>query len=563
MAKWNRNGENLAMWVDALYRGRFVTFDPERPSCSLLAVSGGRVVAAEEDAEGLEARVREDFGAASIWPGFHDAHCHTAAFGLGLTELNLSTPPISTMNDLYDAVAEAALALGPNDWVIGSGYDQNKLGGTHPSRRRLDEAAGGRPVWLKHTSGHMCFANSAVLAMIGPKLAAPIDGGRLQFGVGGQPTGLFEERAQALVQELRPARSLDQLAEAIDRAHRVYLSEGLTSVCEAGVAGGWVGQSPLELGAYQLARDTARLGVRTTAMISAAVLHDVGARPSDALAAALDAGIRTGLGDEWLRIGALKVFSDGSLIGRTCWMHDGFEDDPGNTGYPQADPAEMKETIIGAHCAGWQVSTHAIGDAAVDFALECYSAALQAQSRPDHRHRIEHCGVASDAAVTSMAAMGVIPVPQGRFIGEIGDGMAAALGQARVPQTYRLRSFIDAGLGLPASSDRPVVDGRPLLGIRDMVCRLTQSGEPFGTAEALSPTEALFAYTVGSAYASRCDDERGRLTPGMLADFVVLADDPRSVPPADLGAIPIVATVLGGEVVFRSADAWAARPRSI
>jgi predicted amidohydrolase YtcJ len=547
-------GETEDMRVDALYRGRFVTFDAARPVSWLLAVTGGRIVAVDEEAEGLDASIREDFGACTVWPGFHDAHCHTAAFGLGLSELNLSSPPIESLTDLYDAVRAAATPLGPRDWVIGSGYDQNKLGGSHPWRQPLDEAAGGRPVWLKHTSGHMCVANSAVLDMIGAPLTEPIEGGRVQLGADGLPTGLFEERAQALVQGLRPQRSMEQLAEAIGRAHERYLSEGLTSACEAGVGGGWVGQSPVELGAYQLARDTGRLGVRTTAMISASVLHDTGAMPSDGLAAALDAGIRTGLGDEWLRIGALKIFSDGSLIGRTCWMHEGFEDDGANTGYPQADPVELRSTIIGAHRAGWQVATHAIGDAAVDFVLACYGDALRVQPRDDHRHRIEHCGLASDAAVNEMAALGVIPVPQGRFVGEIGDGMATALGPDRLAQAYRLRSFLDAGLALPGSSDRPVVDGRPLLGIQDMVCRLTQSGERFAPAEALTPEEALYCYTAGSAFATRCETERGRLSPGMLADFVVLADDPRQVDPGDIANVPVVATVVGGTVVFRSDD---------
>jgi predicted amidohydrolase YtcJ len=370
----------------------------------------------------------------------------------------------------------------------------------------------------------------------------------------GEPTGLIEEGAQALVQRLMPRPTLTQLAAAIGRAHEVYRREGLTSVCEAGVAGGWVGQSPLEMAAYQLARESGQLRVRTTAMISADVLHPLGdAGPEDALTA-LDAGIRTGLGDEWLRIGALKVFSDGSLIGRTCWMHEGFADDGDNTGYPQADPALLAETIRQAHAVGWQVATHAIGDAAVDFALDCYADALAAQPRPDHRHRIEHCGIVRPQSVARLASLGVIPVPQGRFVGEIGDGMRAALGAERVGQAYRLRTWLDFGVTLPGSSDRPVVDGRPLLGIKDMVRRRTESDEAFSPEESLTPEEAMTCYTVGSAVATRSEHERGRLSEQMLADFVVLAADPRLVPPSEIGDIPVLATVLGGEVAYGAKD---------
>ncbi len=539
--------------VDAILRGRFVTFDEARPEANTIATLGGRIVALDGDTEGLSARVEEDFGERPVFPGFHDAHCHTTSFGLGLDAIDLSSPPISSLEDLYAAVANSAASRHPGDWIVGTGYDQNKLGGSHPDRRRLDTAAGGRPVWLQHTSGHMCMINSAALAVIGPAaVAAPIAGGVVVTDGAGEPTGLLQERAQSLVQQIVLPRSLDELATAIGRAHDRYLAEGLTSACDAGIAGGWIGQSPLELAAYQLARERGALKVRTTVMIASDLVHDVRAHPHDGVAAALDAGLRTGLGDEWLRIGSLKVFSDGSLIGRTCWMHDAFSDDAGNTGYPQADPGELRNRIVNAHSAGWQVATHAIGDAAVAFTLDCYEEALRAHPRADHRHRIEHCGITSDTSLRRIRELGVIPVPQGRFVGEIGDGMLAALGAGRVQQAYRLASFLRNGVVLPGSSDRPVVDGRPLLGIADMCVRRTESGQPFAPLEALSPQEALFAYTKGSAFAVRAEHERGSLAVGQLADLVVLGEDPRRLPAEEIAGVPVLATVVGGEVAYRA-----------
>lgn len=530
------------------------TWCRERPTARAIAVLHGRIVAFDDDAESLSAtaRVREDFGELAVFPGFHDAHCHTPSYGISLGELDLSTPPVSSLDELYGAVAARARTTQAGGWVIGAGYDQNKIGGSHPARQRLDEAAGGRPVWLQHTSGHMCVVNSVVLEAIGPALEGPIEGGSVVRDEDGRPTGLLQERAQALVQALVLPRSLEAIATAIGRAHDVYLSEGLTSVCDAGIAGGWIGQSPVELAAYQLARETGRLRVRSTVMPSSDVLAAVAGHEDDDMRSALGlaTGLRTGLGDEWLRLGPVKVFSDGSLIGRTCWMEHGFEDDPDNSGYAQADPEHLRSVIVGAHLAGWQVATHAIGDAAVSFVLDCYAEALARAPRADHRHRIEHCGVTPPASLARIAELGVIPVPQGRFIGEIGDGMLAALGEERARHAYRLASFLDAGVTLPGSSDRPVVDGRPLLGIHDMANRRTESGAAFAEDESLSVEQAMRAYSVGSAFAERTEGDRGSLALGQLADFVVLGADPRDVRASEIRDVPVVATVVGGTLGY-------------
>jgi predicted amidohydrolase YtcJ len=540
--------------LDVVLRGTFVTFDPMRPVAEAIGVLNGRIVAFDDDATEATTAQTIDLGGAVCFPGFHDAHAHTVSFGRSLVELNLSTPPIRSLDELYDAVEDKAASLPDGALVVGRGYDQNKLGGRHPSLAALDAAGGGRPVWLQHTSGHMCVLNSEALAMVGPDLDVAIDGGRVVRDATGRPTGLLEERAQVLARRLAVPRSVGSIAATIAEAHRVYVREGLTSICDAGVAGGWIGESPAELDGYQVARDEGGLLVRTTAMVAADVLRAMDRHEDDLATRAMDAGIRTGLGDDWLRIGAMKVFSDGSLIGRTCWLTHGFEDDPTNLGYPQRDPDELRAQIVEAHLAGWQVATHAIGDAAVNFALDAYEEALARRPRADHRHRIEHCGITTATALERIATLGVIPVPQGRFIGELGDGMLVALGELRAAETYRLASFLRAGIVLPGSSDRPVVDGRPLLGVADMVARRTESGRPFGPTEALTVDEALRAYTIGSAFATRTESDRGTLTLGKLADVVALGIDPRTEgdDPSALREVPVVATVVGGELRHRA-----------
>jgi hypothetical protein len=243
----------------------------------------------------------------------------------------------------------------------------------------------------------------------------------------------------------------------------------------------------------------------------------------------------------------MKIFADGSLIGRTAAMCDAYADDDGGVGYFQTSPAELRETIGRAHRSGWQVATHAIGDRAVGEVLDIYEEVLTAHPRTDHRHRIEHCGITRPEDVDRIARLGVIPVPQGRFVHELGDGMLAAIGTERADWCYRQKAFLDAGIEVPASSDRPVVNGDPLLGLRDLVERRTASGAVLAADERLTRAQALRAYTYGSAYAGFAEHRVGVLDLGYVADFAVLSADPLHVD--DLGTVAVHATIVGGETV--------------
>ncbi|HEY1625695.1 MAG TPA: amidohydrolase [Streptosporangiaceae bacterium] len=528
------------------------TMDPGRPRARSVAVSGGRIVAVDED---LPAREVIDLRGKTLLPGFHDAHNHMAWYGLTLVEVDLGETAVASLDELYDAVASRARETSDDGWVIGSRYDQNKLG-AHPDRDGLDRAAPGRRVWLRHVSGHMCVVSSAVLADLGIA-DHPIDvpGGTVVTDAAGRPTGLLQERAQELAAGLLHPYPLTVVTDAIDRAGTRYLSEGITSCTEAGIGGGWIGHTPAELAAYQAARDAGRLRVRVELMIASDALHPLAAHPDDGLGLGLDLGIRTGFGDDWLRIGAMKVFADGSLIGRTAAMSADYADAPGNRGYLQAEADQLTATIIAAHRSGWQVATHAVGDHTIDVVLDAYDQALTRYPRSGPRHRIEHFATSSSSQVARTARLGVIAVPQGRFATEIGDGMLAALGPDRHGWLYRQRSLLDAGMVLPGSSDRPVVSGAPLLGVHDMVNRRTAAGAPFNPAEAITAAEALRAYTSGSAYASHAEQVKGMIAPGMLADLVVLSDDPAAVSPENIAGIEVAATFLGGECRYAAAGA--------
>jgi predicted amidohydrolase YtcJ len=453
---------------------------------------------------------------------------------------------VNSLDALYEAVAVRAATVPEGEWVVGAGYDQNKTGG-HPTRDGLDRVAPGRKVWLKHTSGHMCVVNSPVLTELGLSAnAVDVDGGLVVVDAAGRPTGLLQERAQQLVSPLVLPYPVDALVDAIAIAGRHYLREGITSVVEAGIGGGWIGKSPVEFAAYQRARELGKLHVRVELMVAIDVLHELSGHADDDVVLGLDLGLRTGLGDDWLRIGPVKIFSDGSLIGRTAAMTEDFTDTPGNRGFLQDDAAVLADQIVNAHRSGWRVATHAVGDAAIDLVLDAYAAAAERYPRGETRHRIEHFGVVRPDQVGRAAGLGVVPVPQGRFVNEIGDGMLRALGPDRAKWAYRHRSLLDAGIVVPGSSDRPVVQGAPLLGMHDMVNQVTSSGVPFNPGEAVTGLEALRAFTYGSAYASGQEDRKGSLTPGRLADLVVLSDNPVTVDPGRIKDIEVLRTMVGG-----------------
>ena len=541
------------MRIDAIYHNAdIVTLDDGRPRAEALAVWRGLLVGvgeARQLEEDFTPRRRLDLGGRTVVPGFNDAHNHMVFHGMSLTEVPLHSPPIESVDQIYEAIREEARRVPEGGWVVGAGYDQNKLRERrHPSREQLDRVAPRHLVWLRHNSGHMCVVNTAVLERIGVGSVEVPEGGVVERDEHGSPTGLLLEQAQLLVRDLVHPYPVATVVDAIARAGAQYVREGITSCQEAGIGGGILGSSALEILAYQEARRSGRLPVRVSLMIAAEALHELDRHEADPGGFALDLGIHTGFGDEWLRIGPMKIFADGSLIGRTAAMLEDFANEPGNRGFFQTEPAKLRNTIVEAHRSGWQVATHAIGDRAVCTVLDIYEEALRDRPRPDHRHRIEHCGVLPDDQVGRMRDLGVIPVPQGRFVNEIGDGMVEALGPRRVRSAYRQRSFLDAGIPLPGSSDRPVVQGPPLLGIHDMVNQKTAKGADFNPAEALTPLQALRCYTLGSAYASFDEHRKGSLEPGKLADFTVLSQDPTAVDPVAISSIEVLATVVGGEV---------------
>src|SRR6056300_80 len=265
------------MHVDTLFiRGDITTFDPARPSATSMAVLGGRVLAVGDDdlVERFSSDRVIDFGGRCVVPGFNDAHNHMAFFGMTLADVDCSSPPMRSVADICDAIRRRAAETPEGGWVTGSGYDQNKLAeGRHPTAAELDAAAPNHRVWLKHTSGHMCTVNTAVLDMIRD---TPVpSGGEMGRDADGALDGLVMEQAQAMVRDLVYPLTVDRIVDAIDQASRRYLAEGVTSATEAGVGAGLVSHSPIELMAWMEARKRGVLGIRANLLVAVEALHHI------------------------------------------------------------------------------------------------------------------------------------------------------------------------------------------------------------------------------------------------------------------------------------------------
>lgn len=541
------------MRVDAIFEnGRFWTGDAENPEVTELAVLHGRFVGVG-NIEGLTSDVRVDFEGRRVIPGLHDAHHHLGLTGRRLLNVNVRPTEVSSLDELYARIAERAAETPEGVWVFASGYDQNFLNGEHPTAAGLDAVADGHPVILEHVSGHMVVANTAAFERAGypGREGYPdVSGGRVFRDAAGLPEGLLQETAMDAVRAAGAAASRDPevVAEALRLASDQAVRYGLTSVTEPGVAfDGAIGAGTIEMDHYLRAVANDTILPRMTVMPFHTALHSIKDAPEGMKS--FDWGIRTGLGDDRLRIGPVKAVSDGSLIGRSAAVHQCYCGEPDNFGVMQLSPDELREAILAFHRAGWTVATHAIGDRAIDHVLDAIEEAQAAFPR-DVRHRIEHFAIATDEQVARAAKLGVTPVPQGVFISDFGDGILEAIGDDRSAGTYRMRSFLDAGMIVPGSTDSPVSDANPFVSIHDLVNRVTSGGQPFGQHECVSVEEAVTAYTFGSAYAVNAEQDRGRIIDGHLADFVALSDDIFAVDQTKIREIQANTTVIGGKVVY-------------
>lgn len=523
-----------------LVNGAIRTMDPANPAVSAVAMRLGRVVYAGDDAGAREATAPRaqviDLAGRTATPGLNDAHAHPMSVGYALLDLDLSPERIGSIADLLGLVRQAVTMRPAGEWIVGRGYDDARLAeGRHPTRADLDVVAPEHPAVLIRMCHHIGAANSAALRLAGITRETPDpEDGIFDRDEHGEPTGVVREGALGLVRAAMPEPDEEAMMAALEAGGREFLRAGVTSGVEAGIS------DPRELRAYQRLRERGKLPIRSYLMMMI----------DETLDNLVSLGIQTGFGDDWLRIGPAKLFSDGSIGGRTAMMHAPYEGQPENYGLWMMPPDELKAKVRRAHDAGFQVGIHAIGDAAIDLVLDAYEEAQTANPRPDPRHRIEHCSIVDDRILGRIRGLGVVPIPGTSFLRHFRDAYVNNLGEWRIGQAYGMRSFARFGIIAAASSDAPVAPVNALAGMQTMVTRHDILGRPCNPAEAISLEDAVRAYTVNGAYASFEDGIKGTLQAGMLGDVTIFETDLAKVDARDLANVGVAYTIAGGNVVY-------------
>lgn len=518
-----------------LLDGHVVTMDPARPRAQAIAVAGERILAVgtNADVRALASRGTQvvDLGGRTVVPGFIDAHSHPA--GAGLQHLTSVDCDLRSIAAIGDALRTRAARTPPGEWVLGFKYDDTKTRERRfLTRADLDAAVPDHPVYVEHRGGHTAFVNSRALAAAGVRAETPDPpGGRFERDAGGALTGRVLERATEAFERVIPSRiTAEDRRKGVALMSQMLARAGVTSVTDA------YGDAHA-LRAYQDARAAGELHTRVYCMIG---YFDI-----DKFIAA---GVRTGFGDSWVRVGAMKATCDGSISERTARVSEPYVGRPTDHGIWVRKPDELWPLVEKAHAAGWQVGVHANGDEAIDAVLGLYERAIRERPRRDPRFRLEHCTVVTPALVRRIAALGAIPTPFSTYVYFHGEKMRE-YGAARLERMFALRSFLDAGIRATMASDYPPGPFEPMMALQSAVTRTDMQGTVWGPSQRISVDEALATFTRNGAYASFEERDKGTLEEGKLADLVVLGRDPYREDPSTLVTIPVERTMVGGRWV--------------
>lgn len=528
-----------------LLNGVIITLDQKNSVVQALAIKNGRIVAVGANGEIKETigerTVVIDLEGRVVVPGFIDAHQHLSTVPDIVGEVDCGPEHVGSISDIIGRVREVACGKRVGEWVRAGGYDEYRLlEKRHPNRWDLDGATTEHPVVLFHSSGHMAVVNSKALELMGitKDTKDPVGGKIERDPASGEPNGiLFESAIYPLlgifgVQPIIPPLTREKRVEIMKRKMEEYVKAGITSVVDAAV-------NPEGLGAYCELFRRGELAVRVYMALT-----------YDCLPELKKLNIASGFGNEWLKIGGIKIFADGAFAGKTAYLSKPYSDRSDYYGILAIPPEEIERRILDIHRAGFQVFIHANGDKAVEMVLDAFEKALKEFPRKDHRHRIEHCSVVRPELVEKVKRLGVLPVLFAAYPYWYGDKLVSAYGSERLPWLIAYRSFLDRDVKVASHSDHPVSPFRPLLGIHSIVNRTTMEGRPFGLEQRVSVEEALKTYTVYAAYSTFEENIKGSLEPGKLADMVVLSENPLSIPAEKIKDVEVEMTIIGGKIVY-------------
>jgi predicted amidohydrolase YtcJ len=513
-----------------------------------IAVRGDRILAVGARDEVMRTKGPEtkvvDLGGHFVMPGFNDAHLHLASAGLEKVTVNLVGA--KTLDELRDRVRAKVEKVLPGEWIVGKGWDETlwpvKI---LPTRWDLDEVTRTNPVFLDRVDGHIGVANTRALQLASITVASRDPaGGKIDRDEAGTPSGILRETARDAVTAVVPKPGHEQRQQALELALADLASHGVTSA-----------QDNSSWEDFQIYEELEKDG-KLTVRISEWLPFDDPVETLNTKRASHPAS------DPLLHTGMLKGFLDGSLGSRTAALLEPYSDDPANTGLPQYEPAKLNPMTRERLLAGYQIGFHAIGDKAVQMALDAFTEAEKAAKEnqgkdadggADYRLRIEHAQVTSPQQVLRFKELKVIASMQPSHLLTDMNWAESRLGSKRAPHSYAWAEFLKRGVVLAFGTDYPVEPVTPFRGLYAAVTRQSENGKKsYYPDQKLTMEQAIAAYTTGSAFAEFAEKQKGKLEPGMLADFVVLDQDLTAVAPAKILATKVLRTVVGGKTVYEA-----------
>jgi predicted amidohydrolase YtcJ len=514
-----------------------------------IAVSGERIQAVGKNADVLKLKGAQtqvvDLGGHFVMPGFNDAHLHLA--DAGLWKLSVDLTGVKTLDEFRECLRAKVDAAKGDEWILGGGWDETLWPvAALPSRWDLDEVSGGHPVFLDRVDGHLAVANTRALQLASVTLASrDPQGGRIDRDANGQPTGILRDAAKGAVRAVIPAPTREKRRQGIEVALDDLAEHGVTSAQD--YSPDWVN--------FQIYEELEKEG-KLTARISEWLPFN---ESVEKLKGKRDSHPQS---DLMLHTGMLKGFMDGSLGGHTAALIEPYADDPKNSGLPQYDAAKLNEMARERVLAGFQLGFHAIGDRGVQMALDAFAGAEKAAREQkvkaanggdDYRLRIEHAQVTTPAEIARFKELKVIASMQPSHVLTDMRWAQDRLGAQRAATSYAWAGFLNKGVALAFGTDYPVEPVTPFRGLYAAVTRKSEDGrQEYFPEQRLSMDQAIAAYTTGSAFAEFEDKEKGKLVPGMLADFVVLDRDVTAASPEKVLGTRVLRTVVGGKTVWKA-----------
>jgi len=525
-----------------LINGKIWTVNDKRPEVEAVAVLGNRIAAIGSTEEirkwiGENTKVIDLQGKRAT-PGFNDSHVHFLDGGMGLASVQLRDA--RTPEEFRDRIRDFAAKLPKGRWILNGNWDhENWTPPALPTRRLIDAVTPDNPIFINRLDGHMCLANSLALKLAGvTRETSDPPGGTIVRDANGEPTGVLKDAAMSYVNKVIPNPSEDVIAEAIRAAMHYAAENGVTSVQD-------MSASPNVFAVYQKLLESGVLTVRI-----------YGLQPLSEWQRLARAGVRSGFGNDKLKIGGLKGFADGSLGSTTALFFEPYLDDPKTSGLPSDEmfpESKMLNNILGADKAGLQIAIHAIGDKANKTILDMFAEVEKQNGARDRRLRIEHAQHLRMEEVRRFGAERVIASMQPYHAIDDGRWAENRIGPGRAKGTYAFRSLLDAGATLAFGSDWFVAPMEPVMGIYAAVTRRTLDGKrPQGWVpeQKITVAEAVRAYTMGSAFASGDDKIKGSIEPGKLADLTVLSADIFKIDPVEIEKVKVVMTVFDGKMIY-------------